>query len=183
MGWMFQYGKPADVKAEIERLCTWDSDRSLGRPLKVMNYGSTYYAAVKATLLDPLATCSDFELDDTRSYVFGAIFLTQISNGDWGYKDMDEAMGPNASRCPKGVLNLLSPTTSENALRWRERCRRPRLQPKTGDRVRIKEAWDPYGTDFEKIEYGRRRGVYRSLKTGTPVRLSRWQLNSAERLA
>lgn len=179
MGWMFQYGKPADIKTEIARLCTWDTGQEQGQPLKIMNYGSTWYVAVKVTGRDKVF---DFEQAEDGSYVFAAVFLTQVYKGDWGYKDMDETMGPNQSNCPKGILDLLSPTTSQYALEWRERCRRPKIRVKTGDKLRIKEAWEPYGTDFEKIQYGRRRGVYKSLKTGALVRLAKWQVVDAQYL-
>lgn len=185
MGWMFQYGKPADIKAEITRLCTWNTDRGKGEALKVMNYGSTWYVACKSTPTDPTHKISDFEQAEDGSYVFAAVFLTRIDKGEFGYKDMDETMGPNASNCPAGILNLLSPTTSEYALAWRERCRNQRKVQRIaeGTIVRLKTAWEPYGTDFKKINYGRRRGVYLSLKANTPVRLRGHDLIGCEVLA
>lgn len=41
----------------------------------------------------------------------------------FGYKDMDETMGPVIANCPERILDLLTPTTSENANEWRQRCR------------------------------------------------------------
>jgi hypothetical protein len=41
---------------------------------------------------------------------------------NFGYKDMDESMGPCEARCPKTILDLLTPTTHEYALEWRKRC-------------------------------------------------------------
>jgi hypothetical protein len=42
----------------------------------------------------------------------------------FGYKDMDETMGPRETECPVAILDLLTPTTSEDTNEWRERCRR-----------------------------------------------------------
>ena len=41
----------------------------------------------------------------------------------FGYKDMDETMGPVESECPGVILDLLTPTESSYALAWRARCR------------------------------------------------------------
>ena len=44
------------------------------------------------------------------------------SGEHFGYKDMDENMGPCEADCPESVLALLGPTNSEHALEWRRRC-------------------------------------------------------------
>jgi hypothetical protein len=41
----------------------------------------------------------------------------------FGYKDMDEAMGPYECDCPESILDLLTPTDRQYALQWRARCR------------------------------------------------------------
>jgi len=41
---------------------------------------------------------------------------------NFGYKDMDETVGPCEFRCPATILALLTPTTHEYALDWRKRC-------------------------------------------------------------
>lgn len=43
-------------------------------------------------------------------------------NLHFGYKDMDETMGPCEAGCPERILKLLTPTTHEHALDWRRRC-------------------------------------------------------------
>lgn len=58
-------------------------------------------------------------------HVFGIVCLLDYRPKDYynfGYKDMDESMGPNESECPARILKLLSPTDSEYALEWRKRC-------------------------------------------------------------
>ena len=47
----------------------------------------------------------------------------RAKNGEqFGYKDMDETMGPNEADCPESILALLGPTSSESAIDWRRRC-------------------------------------------------------------
>src|SRR3546814_19605923 len=40
----------------------------------------------------------------------------------FGYKDMDETMGPCEADCPARILDLLTPTDKEYAREWRARC-------------------------------------------------------------
>ncbi len=41
----------------------------------------------------------------------------------FAYKDLDETMGPCEAECPERILRLLTPTTYEHAINWRQRCR------------------------------------------------------------
>ena len=62
------------------------------------------------------------------------------------YKDVSESMGPYQTRCPKTILNLLTPTTEKYALDWRKACwdriekkaNAPKV--KEGDWVKFKES-------------------------------------------
>jgi len=42
---------------------------------------------------------------------------------NFGYKDMDECMGPFECDCPARILDLLTDTDYEYAKKWREKCR------------------------------------------------------------
>lgn len=107
-----------DRRYECDRLCTWctkdESGKviSSGDVLKSAMVGSTYYAAVR----------------NKDGKVWAAVFLTcgriKFDNTAWGYKPMDEKMGPNEDKCPASVLAMLSPTDDADALEWRERCRK-----------------------------------------------------------
>lgn len=123
MGWTHCFDgrrKPdgtIDRKFECDRLLTWetkDADGNItssGKVLKSAMVGSTYYAAVK----------------NHKGEVWAAVFLTcgrtRHDGTAWGYKDMEETMGPNEDKCPASILALLSPTENKWANDWRERCR------------------------------------------------------------
>lgn len=42
---------------------------------------------------------------------------------NFGYKDMDESMGPVYYNCPARILDLLTEPVNETAREWRQRCR------------------------------------------------------------
>lgn len=133
MGWtsyhvdpMYKNGKPfIDRKAECDKLFRTDAVSLKGNKvvgkyelLKSAMVGSVHYAAVKKTMF---AT----ETEPERSKVFAAITLTSVDNKDYynfAYKDMDESMGPCESKCPKSILDLLTPTEYAYAKEWRKRC-------------------------------------------------------------
>ena len=102
-----------DRKAECDQLFNWNDDYRECAVLKSTMVGSTYYAAVKFT-------------KDEYSSVGAVICLTSTDINDgfnFSYKDMDETMGPYKYDCPKGILDLLTPTDSEYANSWRAKCR------------------------------------------------------------
>jgi len=72
-------------------------------------------------------------LDDLRlrgNYRFIAVYLLSGSrNRDegWGYKSMDESMGPAVDDCPE---RLLKQSQVEDRYGWRERCRKKRRDAK-----------------------------------------------------
>lgn len=133
MGWTsyhvgktYKNGKSfIDRKTECDKMFTtdavsWKTHEVIGKYelLKSAMVGSTHYAAVRKTIF---AT----ETDPENVKVFAAITLTRIDNKDYynfAYKDMDETMGPCEDKCPKTILDLLTPTEYEYAKEWRKRC-------------------------------------------------------------
>lgn len=70
---------------------------------------------------------------------------------NWGYKDVDETMGPNRLDFPVSWLDLLSPIDSQYAVDWRAAVR------KRGEKLKkavIGSKWKGYGHTFEIV--GRR---------------------------
>ena len=115
MGYLEYSRQPHDgPRAELRRLLTWENDDGRGRVIAdaFANFNRTYYAAVEH--IRP----------DGERVVWAAVFIGNFTGkGAFGYKDMDETCGPNESECPARILDLLTPTTSEWALSWRQRCR------------------------------------------------------------
>lgn len=54
---------------------------------------------------------------------FICLFKLSSYEGDWGYKDIDESMGPCACECPVSLLDQADPPTNQYAAEWRARVR------------------------------------------------------------
>lgn len=56
--------------------------------------------------------------------VFACIGLLRYSKGEWNfsYKLMSEEEHPYYYKCPKSILNKLTPTDNEYANDWRKQC-------------------------------------------------------------
>lgn len=66
--------------------------------------------------------------EKSERIVFAAVCLIRYNPRDregyiFGYKDMDETVGPIESDCPERILDLLTPTEYPYAQAWRARCR------------------------------------------------------------
>ncbi|WP_282128010.1 DUF6927 domain-containing protein [Roseobacter litoralis] len=192
MGWLFYTDRRvksyADEKAEITRLCTFDTDTRETRLVKACKVGSTWYAAAKVTSRDgsPLEDAT-YVTDADGSIIFGAVFLTRCDDGCWGYKDMEESAGPVDSRAPLSILALLSDLKDPDsyAHAWRQRCRDWAAIPdyEEGDKIRLASPvtlTDGSTCQIVTATYYRRgrqkRRCYRIEETGGLVRLSKGSL-------
>src|SRR3546814_3141971 len=74
------------------------------------------------------AACERVAVADGARIVFAVVCLVRYTPRArdgyiFAYKDMDETVGPCASKCPASILSLLTPTESQWANAWRARCR------------------------------------------------------------
>jgi hypothetical protein len=115
MGWLYK-DEPIDNPVDylINRY-THDGERSLHQVLAAARVANTVYMAIKYT-----------DKATGKSFVFAAVIL--ISNTrkhGFGYKDMDETMGPCECACPERIMRLLSPVADipnpSYAADWRTR--------------------------------------------------------------
>ena len=199
MGWLFYTDRRirsyADEKAEIERLCTYQSDTRKTMLIRACKVGSTWYAAAKITKVDgsPVQDAT-YVTDNDGSITFAAVFLTRYDEGCWGYKDMEEGAGPVESRAPLSLLALLSDLKDPDsyAHAWRQRCRDWAAIPdyEEGDKIRL--ATPVTLTDGSTCQIvtathyrrgGQNRRCYRIEETGGLVRLSKATLAGSELLS
>jgi len=196
MGWLFYtYARVksyADEKAEITRLCTFESETRKTVLIKACKVGSTWYAAAKVTSLDgsPVEDAT-YVADADGSITFAAVFLTRTDDGCWGYKDMEEGAGPNESRAPLSLLNLLSELKDPDSYAhgWRQRCRDWAAIPdyKEGDKIKLSAPVtlsDGSTCQIVTVTHYRRgrqkRRCYRIEETDGLVRLSKASLAGSE---
>ncbi len=134
MGWTIYDNTPHDIRGEIHQLCTGESDTRRIFPIASEQVGDVWYVAVRAEFKDAntgrqWVAERGYTPNQDGSYVFAAVILTSVENGEWGYKDMDETCGPAVHQAPRSILALLSPTTHPFAVDWRARCRAWMKQP------------------------------------------------------
>ena len=154
MGWLHEFNAEfhkadgsVDRRLCCDRKLNWDSKDADGnviathRVLKSAMVGSTYYAAVRS------------ERKGQEPQVWAAVFLTcgrtKHDGTEWGYKDMDETMGPYEDKCPASILALLTPTDSEYAKAWRERCRKNIAEAAERRKNGPKPLYAPTGVEVE----------------------------------
>lgn len=128
MGWLYtEYDKKLSHKErreEMDKVYTWESDERVVRPLASTIKGNVYYGAIETIHKET----------GERNVVCAIDLLGSYKEGFWywyGYKDMDETMGVNGCYdCPAKILDLLTPTDSEWANEWRQKCREQAGKPK-----------------------------------------------------
>lgn len=99
----------------------------------------------------------------------------------FGYKDMDETMGPCEAHCPQRILTLLTPTDNASALDWRRRCaenlQRRQRRLTDGDRIKLASPMtftDGHIGDEFLVEKRGRHLRLRDPATGGRYRISRF---------
>ena len=146
MGWttmpLASMGGHATAKEYLDAQFTYERPQADGgsRGLKVLAsscpQNRVYYAAAQVLL------------DGVGREVVAIVCLVRWAPRPpdgyvFGYKDMDETMGPCEASCPEPILKLLTPTANEHALAWRQRClanlQRRARKLADGDRIRLPE--------------------------------------------
>lgn len=115
MGWLYKHDPIDDPVAYLTDQYNHDGEQRTYCVLAAARVSNTVYMAVKVT-----------EKATRKHYVLAAVVL--ISNTrkhGFGYKDMDETVGPCECACPDRIMRLLSPINDipkpGYAADWRER--------------------------------------------------------------
>ena len=156
-----------DVKAECDDLFAHDHGRF--KVLKSTVLGRVYYAAVAICKKWPEGSSYKpeelVEIPENERRVVGFVILTSVDNNDWfnfNFKEMEETCGPCEDHCPMGIIKLLTPTISEYANEWRERCRKYAESKKTANNP----SKLPIGT---RIRFKAPNGEYITLEKRSPA--------------
>lgn len=81
---------------------------------------------------------------------FIALNLLQSFDGEWGYKDMDESMGPNYYNCPLSYLDLAPETEDmgQYAKNWRQKVREYHAKRKPSQKLAVGQEWALQNTRY-----------------------------------
>lgn len=119
MGWTTTHRHDWESEDDIiRRVFSGTNEHGRWEVLDLAWVGTTAYLAVRRTL------------PGGEEYVFAGVALTARYAKDhynFGYKDMDESVGPSAADCPARILKALSPLDpadpkNRSAIDWRARC-------------------------------------------------------------
>ena len=119
MGWLYMQslGGHSGPRQYLDAQFTYERPERRVRVLRSsLVKMRTYYAAAEIVPTEGVREVTAivclvrYNPRDAEGYIFG-------------YKDMDETMGPCESECPTAILDLLTPTDGEHAVTWRARCR------------------------------------------------------------
>lgn len=160
MGWTYMNNVPKDAKAFLDK-------EMGGNLLASAKVGREYYAAVKSRVTDE---------------VFAVIAVLDSKDG-FGFKLMDETMGPYFYNCPDKILKLLTPTDNTFALKWREQVMKFRTMKtaakniQNGNVIKFDEqiSFGPYGYE-DTFTVSKRGSVVRFYmeKNGMLCRITKW---------
>lgn len=138
MGWITKHVEPdlstrkVNAKKECDNLFLTGEATGVYSVKKSAMVGKTYYAAIELKRFNNAT--KRWEERET----FAAVILTDVDNKsvyNFGYKMMDETVGPCDDNCPESILKLLSPTEDEYALDWRKRCMENAEKKKRRDKL------------------------------------------------
>jgi hypothetical protein len=124
MGWIIYSGREpvADPQAECDRIYTWSNVDGSGRVLESAVVGNTWYGAVEVEQPSGDYNLQTHQVENRR--VIAGVCL--IQRHPFGYKDMTETVGPREDRCPRSILEKLTPLRTDGrdgyAAQWRERA-------------------------------------------------------------
>lgn len=115
MGWTGLYHKPKSIPAYFKS--EWEKESADGTYLKCL--GQAFVGRFV------LYGVWERRKPGEAPYQFATVTLIQYKAGncEWYYKDMDETVGPNETKCPKSLLKKLkTPAYNDYARAWRKAC-------------------------------------------------------------
>lgn len=176
MGWTY-FHKDPEVKAIDVLKNVWSSRCKVLDSAKV---GSEVYQLVEVAESGKQID-NYYEKDENGKYRFIAVFFTDNKPNEhcnFGYKTMDETVGPYAYNCPKRILDRASKLRDTRyAQDFRDRCyakheRRKKL-PKVGQRIRLAEPLQfsngQHYQEFKVVPHGK-KGTGKAYEANTGLR-------------
>lgn len=179
MGWLFSH---SDTRAQtIERLT---KEQTYLKTVAKAAVGNTLY--VVHEIKPGYRTGSGSKLYPGARFIAVYLLRPGGKHEGWGYKDMDESMGPSQRSCPLTLLDLVKDhePISETAKEWREACRRF-AEAKKGNRARLQPGvkFRLYGKGYEVCQRIGAAVIVRKDENGGIYKLANDQIASVSFLS
>ena len=144
MGWTYME-KPMNIKKWLEDSLTWENETYSHKCLKSYIKLKEGYAAVE----------SINKITGDRE-VWAIVYLfnyTRSKDGfNFGYKDMDESMGPYYYNCPASILDLLTEAKSNSAIEWRKKSREVLANKKPRPKIEIGRSYTVLNSTVNQVK-------------------------------
>jgi hypothetical protein len=131
MGWTFMPSRGRDAVEIIRDQLECENDTFADKVIDHAVVGTTIYLLVARTPKAAWKPCATYVNDADGSFRWIAVVLTSKARDayDFGYKELEEWMGPVEASCPKRIIAAASalrdpdPSNEGNyAARWRKKC-------------------------------------------------------------
>lgn len=149
MGWYHTHGASrADILGELTTAERKGEDGAIFRTLRHCCRGNVLF------------TLHESVTPNGHSTKWIGISLMQRSAEGWGYKPMDESMGPYYYNCPLTYLDEASEPVNEYAANWREKVRQFAAEKakQTAKRPNVGEIWSCTGKNCKRIRIAKVEG-------------------------
>lgn len=127
MGWVFseRWPRRKDLIRDRTKDETWKRDgASFERRCLAHTYRGAPFAGVLYSVHELTRTQPDGTEKKSRYIIIDLLrWHAADFGGCWGYKDMDETMGPYYYGCPLKYLDMVPCSNYETARKWREKVR------------------------------------------------------------
>lgn len=151
MGWLFLQGASRrDIIAEVTAERHNDDNGFRIRTLRHCCRGNVLYALYETTRGDGI----------TQKWIC-VVQMQRGQDDSWGYKDVDESMGPIYFDCPVSYLDDADPPINESAAEWREavRARAAARALHNAKRPKVGEVWTCRGATCKKVRITEAKGA------------------------
>ncbi len=118
MGWYYGYGSRASLIAEVTK--GWDNPTGKLTCIAKCTTGNNLWTVFERTI-----KANGDAPERTQRWI--CLFMIRRAGGDWGYKSVDEEMGPTYYNCPLKYIKLAeekpAPSEMAYATEWRAAVR------------------------------------------------------------
>lgn len=181
MGWTYLTKNDGQSVTDVfEELCTFESG----------GYRSRLLDCAVVSLFTAYAAIERVTIATGKKQTYALVCLLDHAPGErhnFGYKDIDEDMGPYEDQCPERILELLTPTENPRAIEWRGKCwerieRRKKYPPlKTGSYLVLDKPLEFADGQKRRVFYI--KDARRRIFLASPNGYLRYKLPASARLA